>query len=78
MGVFGDLIRDALFQAGSPISFWPLAAAFCADVYNLTIAPLGKSKTRYSARYPDRALPVFADFGQLVTCVPKDIEKMQS
>ena len=79
MGVFGDLIRNVLHQSGLPLMFWVFAAMFAANVYNMTITPFKKSKTPYAARYPRRHLPNnIAHFGQLVTYVPKDIEKHTS
>ena len=75
MGVFGDLIRTVLFQSGLPLMFWTYAAAFVADVYNMTVIPYKKSKTPYELRYPSRSLPKIPRFGSLVTYVPKKIEK---
>ena len=78
MGVFGDLIRNCLHQSGLPLMFWVFAAEFAAKFYNMTIAPYKKSSTPYAKRYPGRKLPTIFHFGQLVTYVPKDIEKHSS
>ena len=78
MGVMGDLIRTALFQSGLPLIFWTYAVQYVANVYNMTIRPYAKSKTPYSVRYPTRKLPKIPHFGQLVTYVPKHIEKHTS
>ena len=76
MGVFGDLIRNVLHQSGLPLMFWVFAAQYVANVYNMTVIPYKKSKTPYAMRYPRRRLPQnIAHFGQLVTYVPKNIEK---
>ena len=54
MGVFGDLIRTVLFQAGLPLMFWTYAASYLADVYNMTVISYQKWKTPYEMRYPHR------------------------
>ena len=78
MGVFGDIIRTVLFQSGLPLFFWTFAAEYAANVYNMSVVPYKKSQTPYSLRYPERKLPIVAHFGQLVTYVPKEIEKHSS
>ena len=50
MGIFGDLIRNVLFQSGLPLMFWVYAAIFVANVYNMTVIPHKGSKTPYSQR----------------------------
>ncbi len=75
---FWDLIRTVLFQSGLPLLFWILAAEYAANVYDMTVVQFKKSVTPYSARYPERELPVMPHFGSLCTYVPKDIEKNSS
>ena len=78
IGIFGDLIRNVLPQSGLPLMFWVYAAMFVANVYNMTVIAHKKSKRPYALRYPNRKLPKICHFGQLVTYVPKNMEKHSS
>ena len=70
MQTFGDGIRINLFQAGTPLGFWPFAGQHFEVVYNCSVLQLG-DKTAYELRYPDRPLPELYPFGCKVTYVPQ-------